>query len=197
MRGGHGPDTPSVKRVNDHERSGTQSGRRNRARPRCCGSSDRRAGRRPTATHLYWMLGGTWGLHSLAGASDEVATKGVRVVAGVVVLLLVAGGWSSWRGSGCGSRRSCPTARFGSSPGRWRRSSWSRQWQPSPGAGGPSGGCMGRSRSCSECWHWLSPARGKRGFVFVGHTGCSRPTDGEHIARPDRRLGDPGVNATQ
>jgi hypothetical protein len=45
----------------------------------------------PVGTHLYWMLGGTWGLHSLAGASDEVATKGVRVVAGVVVLLLVAG----------------------------------------------------------------------------------------------------------
>src|SRR5262245_52227621 len=42
----------------------------------------------PGGTHLYWMLGGTWGLYS-SGASDEVATTGVRVVAGVVVLLLV------------------------------------------------------------------------------------------------------------
>jgi hypothetical protein len=37
----------------------------------------------PAATHLYWMLGGTWGLH------DE-STTGIRVVAAVVVLLLVA-----------------------------------------------------------------------------------------------------------
>jgi hypothetical protein len=44
----------------------------------------------PVGTHLSWMLGGTWGLHSLSGARDEVATTGVRVVAGVVVLLLVA-----------------------------------------------------------------------------------------------------------
>ena len=44
----------------------------------------------PVGTHLYWMLGGTWGLYTLSGARDTVATTGVRVVAGVVVLLLVA-----------------------------------------------------------------------------------------------------------
>jgi hypothetical protein len=37
----------------------------------------------PAATHLYWMLGGTWGLH------DE-STTGIRVVAAMVVLLMVA-----------------------------------------------------------------------------------------------------------
>jgi hypothetical protein len=36
------------------------------------------------------MLGGTWGLYTLSGASEEVATTGVRVVASVVVVLLVA-----------------------------------------------------------------------------------------------------------
>jgi hypothetical protein len=44
----------------------------------------------PVGTHVYWMLGGTWGLHTLSGAREKVATTGVRVVAGVVVLLLVA-----------------------------------------------------------------------------------------------------------
>jgi hypothetical protein len=37
----------------------------------------------PVATHIYWMLGGTWGLH------DE-STTGIQVVAAGVVLLLVA-----------------------------------------------------------------------------------------------------------
>jgi len=37
----------------------------------------------PAATHLYWMLGGTWGLHA-------DSTTGIRVVATVVVLLIVA-----------------------------------------------------------------------------------------------------------
>ena len=36
----------------------------------------------PVGTHVYWMLGGTWGLH------DE-STAGIRVVAAVVVLGLV------------------------------------------------------------------------------------------------------------
>jgi hypothetical protein len=40
----------------------------------------------PVATHLYWMLGGTWGL----GAEGTYAATGVRVVAAGVVLLLVA-----------------------------------------------------------------------------------------------------------
>src|SRR6478672_8038516 len=43
----------------------------------------------PAASHLYWMLGGTWGLYT-DGVRDEVATTGTRVVATVVVLLLIA-----------------------------------------------------------------------------------------------------------
>jgi hypothetical protein len=37
----------------------------------------------PGGTHLYWMLGGTWGLH-------QATSTGIRVVAAVVVVLLVA-----------------------------------------------------------------------------------------------------------
>ena len=43
----------------------------------------------PVSTHVYWMLGGTWGLYT-DGVRDDVATTGVRVVAAVVVVLLVA-----------------------------------------------------------------------------------------------------------
>jgi hypothetical protein len=43
----------------------------------------------PISTHVYWMLGGTWGLYT-GGVRDEVATTGVRVLAAVVVVLLVA-----------------------------------------------------------------------------------------------------------
>ena len=43
----------------------------------------------PVSTHVYWMLGGTWGLYT-DGVRDEVATTGTRVVAAVVVVLLVA-----------------------------------------------------------------------------------------------------------
>jgi hypothetical protein len=43
----------------------------------------------PISTHVYWMLGGTWGLYT-HGARDEVATTGTRVVAAVVIVLLVA-----------------------------------------------------------------------------------------------------------
>jgi hypothetical protein len=43
----------------------------------------------PVSTHVYWMLGGTWGLYT-RGVRDEVATTGTRVVAAVVILLLVA-----------------------------------------------------------------------------------------------------------
>ena len=43
----------------------------------------------PVSTHVYWMLGGTWGLYT-SGVRDEVATTGTRVVAAVVVVLLVA-----------------------------------------------------------------------------------------------------------
>ena len=38
----------------------------------------------PAATHVYWMLGGTWGL----GGSDS--TTGIRIVAAVVLMLVVA-----------------------------------------------------------------------------------------------------------
>jgi hypothetical protein len=43
----------------------------------------------PLSTHVYWMLGGTWGLYT-DGARDEVAVVGTRIVAAVVVVLLVA-----------------------------------------------------------------------------------------------------------
>jgi hypothetical protein len=43
----------------------------------------------PVSTHVYWLSGGTWGLYT-NGVRDEVAKTGTRVVAGVVVLLLVA-----------------------------------------------------------------------------------------------------------
>jgi len=43
----------------------------------------------PVATHVYWTLGGTWGLYT-NGVRDDVADTGTRVVAAVVVVLLVA-----------------------------------------------------------------------------------------------------------
>jgi hypothetical protein len=43
----------------------------------------------PLATHIYWLLGGTWGLYT-NGVRDEVATTGVRILAAVVIVLLVA-----------------------------------------------------------------------------------------------------------
>ena len=42
----------------------------------------------PLATHVYWLLGGTWGLYT-DGVRDEVASTGTRVIAGVVIVLLV------------------------------------------------------------------------------------------------------------
>ncbi len=42
----------------------------------------------PLNTHVYWLLGGTWGLYT-NGVRDDVASTGTRVVAGVVVVLLV------------------------------------------------------------------------------------------------------------
>ena len=43
----------------------------------------------PVSTHVYWMLGGTWGLYT-DGVRDDVAATGTRVVAAVVVVLLIA-----------------------------------------------------------------------------------------------------------
>jgi len=43
----------------------------------------------PASTHVYWLLGGTWGLYT-NGVHDEVATTGTRIVAAVVIVLLVA-----------------------------------------------------------------------------------------------------------
>jgi hypothetical protein len=37
----------------------------------------------PGGTHVYWVLGGTWGLHSST-------STGIRVVAAVVIVLLIA-----------------------------------------------------------------------------------------------------------
>jgi uncharacterized protein len=42
----------------------------------------------PIGTHVYWMLGGTWGLYT-RGVRDEVATTGTRFVAAIVVVLLI------------------------------------------------------------------------------------------------------------
>ena len=46
----------------------------------------------PVSTHVYWLLGGTWGLHRSVGDHvEESTTTGIRVVAAIVILLLVAG----------------------------------------------------------------------------------------------------------
>jgi hypothetical protein len=39
----------------------------------------------PLATHVYWMLGGTWGL----GGEGNYQATGVRIVGGVISLLLI------------------------------------------------------------------------------------------------------------
>lgn len=45
----------------------------------------------PAGTHVYWMLGGAWGLHrSVDGHVEQSTTTGIRVVAAVVVVLLIA-----------------------------------------------------------------------------------------------------------
>ena len=48
----------------------------------------------PLSTHVYWMLGGTWGLHRTVVGDrvvEEGATStGTRIVAAVVVVLLIA-----------------------------------------------------------------------------------------------------------
>lgn len=43
----------------------------------------------PVSTHVYWALGGTWGLYT-DDVRDEFATTATRAVAAFVVLLLVA-----------------------------------------------------------------------------------------------------------
>ena len=45
----------------------------------------------PAIQHLYWVLGGTWGLHrSVDGHIEQSTSAGIRVVAAVVVVLVVA-----------------------------------------------------------------------------------------------------------
>jgi uncharacterized protein DUF3995 len=48
----------------------------------------------PLSTHVYWMLGGTWGLHRSVDGDRVVdegwLSTGTRIVAAVVVVLLVA-----------------------------------------------------------------------------------------------------------
>src|SRR5689334_15564731 len=44
----------------------------------------------PLSTHVYWMLGGTWGLYT-NGVHDDLVSTGTRLVsAGVAVLLAAA-----------------------------------------------------------------------------------------------------------
>ena len=44
----------------------------------------------PAGEHLYWVLGGTWGLHrSVGGHVEQSTTTGIRVTAAVVIVLLV------------------------------------------------------------------------------------------------------------
>jgi hypothetical protein len=43
----------------------------------------------PLGTHVYWLLGGTWGLYT-DGVRDEATSTGVRVLAAVVVVLVIA-----------------------------------------------------------------------------------------------------------
>jgi len=74
----------------------------------------------PVDTHVYWMLGGTWGLHSST-------STGIRVVAAVVVVQLVAavlvvlaplpGSSTTWAARSPSSPTSIPTR----SRGRSRR----------------------------------------------------------------------------
>ncbi len=52
----------------------------------------------PASTHVYWLLGGTWGLYT-NGVHDEVATTGTRVVAAIVIVLLIAAVSRRWRPS--------------------------------------------------------------------------------------------------
>jgi hypothetical protein len=45
----------------------------------------------PAGEHLYWVFGGTWGLHrSVGGHIEQSTSTGIRVVAAVVVVLLIA-----------------------------------------------------------------------------------------------------------
>ena len=41
--------------------------------------------------HLYWALGGTWAVHASSGGAYSEPTTGLRVQAGVMVVLLAAG----------------------------------------------------------------------------------------------------------
>lgn len=72
----------------------------------------------PVGTHVYWMLGGTWGL------GRSTTTTGIRIVAVIVVLLLAAAVLVVLARIGLsGSRPTCPTALSESSPGGWLASS--------------------------------------------------------------------------
>jgi hypothetical protein len=42
----------------------------------------------PVATHVYWLLGGTWGLYT-DGVRDDTVSTGTRVVAAIVIVLLI------------------------------------------------------------------------------------------------------------
>ena len=41
--------------------------------------------------HVYWLLGGTWGVHAGSGGAYSDVTPGLRVFSAVVAILLVVG----------------------------------------------------------------------------------------------------------
>src|SRR5512133_3616454 len=92
MRSVHGADTPPLKGVNNHVRGPVAKAEGATRRIHVVAALlivALAAG--PVATHLYWMLGGTWGLHrSVDGRIEQSTTTGIRVVAAVVIVLLVA-----------------------------------------------------------------------------------------------------------
>ena len=58
----------------------------------------------PVATHVYWMLGGTWGLYTLASAT-KWRRRAYALSPPWSSCCSSPRCWSFWRGSGCGSRR--------------------------------------------------------------------------------------------
>ena len=62
----------------------------------------------PVGTHVYWMLGGTWGLYTAASAT-KWRRRAHALSPPWSSCCWSPRCWSFWRGSGCGSRRLCPS----------------------------------------------------------------------------------------